>query len=77
MARLVRDYGLGVVASDFRAESLAAELNALDAEAIAGFKAASHRAAGELCAERNSDLILDAAETALARGSRPGSLVAV
>jgi hypothetical protein len=65
MAAVVRRYGCGVVAPDFTPESLAEELNALDAEAIADFKRASHLAAPELCAERNADLILAAVDAAL------------
>ena len=38
MARLVREHGLGIVAADFRPETLAAALNALDTETIAAFK---------------------------------------
>jgi hypothetical protein len=64
MAALVRRYGCGVVAPTFEPESLAAELNALDADAIAGFKRASHLAAAELCAERNAGLLLDVVERA-------------
>lgn len=65
MASLVRDYGCGVVASSFEPESLAAELNALDAAAISRFKHGSHRAAAELCAGRNAALILESVERAV------------
>jgi hypothetical protein len=54
-----------VVASSFRPEALAEELNALDVEAIAAFKRASHFAARVLCSELNADLILDAVQMAL------------
>jgi glycosyltransferase involved in cell wall biosynthesis len=67
MARIVREYGCGIVADDFRPEALAAALNALDDAAIAAFKAASDRAAGVLCAEQNEEVILRAVETALVR----------
>jgi glycosyltransferase involved in cell wall biosynthesis len=66
MARIVREYGVGVVASDFRPETLARELNALDRDAIAGFKRASHVAADELCAERNQEIFLRVVQDALA-----------
>jgi hypothetical protein len=69
MAAVVRRWGCGVVASDFRPETLADELNGLDAEAIAGFKRASHLAARELCAERNVEPLLSAVEAALVRGA--------
>ena len=68
MARIVRQYGLGIVADDFAPESLAAALNELDTSTIAAFKAASHTAADELCAERNAELVLRVVETALAGG---------
>jgi hypothetical protein len=64
MAAVVRQYGCGVVASSFRPEAMADELNALDPAAIIEFKRASHLAARELCAEQNTDLILSAVETA-------------
>lgn len=51
MASLVHRHGLGVVTADFTAESLAATLEALTPEQVAGFKAASHAAAQELSAE--------------------------
>lgn len=67
MAALVRRYGCGVVAESFEPESLAAQLNALDVDAIAGFKRASHAAAAELCAERNAEVLLGAVERASRR----------
>ena len=65
MAGLVRRYGCGVVAPTFEPEALATELNALDADAIAAFKAASHVAAADLCAERNAEIILEVVDRAL------------
>jgi hypothetical protein len=65
MAALVRRYGCGVVAPTFEPESLAAELNALDAAAIATYKYASHLAAADLCAERNEDIVLEVVDAAL------------
>lgn len=67
MARVVREYGCGIVADDFEPETLAAALNALDAPAIAAFKEASDRAAAELCAEKNEEIVLGAVDQALAR----------
>ena len=64
MAALVRHYGCGVVAPTFEPESLAAELNALDAETILGLKRASDAAAAELCAERNSERLVGIVERA-------------
>jgi hypothetical protein len=59
MARLVRKHGLGVVADDFTPQALARRLNALDAAAIDGYKAASHRAADELCWETAGRVLQD------------------
>lgn len=52
MARMVRQYDLGVVADDFSPASLAARLSALTAEEIDAFKANAHAAARELSRER-------------------------
>jgi Glycosyltransferase Family 4 len=65
MAAVVREYGCGVIAPDFTPEAMAKVLNALDTASIETFKWASHRAAPELCAERNADLVLGAVDTAL------------
>ena len=66
MARIVHEYGLGIVAEDFTPETLAQELNNLDPPAIAGFKQAAHAAADELCAERNEGVFLRVVEETLA-----------
>jgi hypothetical protein len=65
MARIVREYGCGIVVDDFEPETLAAALNALDTAAIASFKRASNEAAKELCAEKNEPIIVGAVEEAL------------
>lgn len=51
MAGLVRRHGLGVVTDDFDAASLALALDRLTPQDVAGYKAASHRAARELSAQ--------------------------
>jgi len=66
MAQVVREHGCGIVAADFEPETIARELNALDASSIAGFKRASHVAADVLCAEENARFIVAAVEDALA-----------
>ena len=48
MARLVREYGLGVVSEDFSVESFTAALRTLDADAVQAGKDASHRHARDL-----------------------------
>jgi hypothetical protein len=67
MARLVRQYGCGIVADGFAAEAVAAALNTLDASSIAAFKAASHAAANVLCAEKNTEILLNVVEQAMAQ----------
>ena len=52
MAALVRRHRLGVVSADFTAQALADTLDGLTPDQVAGFKAASHAAAGELSAEQ-------------------------
>jgi Glycosyltransferase Family 4 len=66
MARLVRQYGCGVVATDFTPESLAGAINKLDAAQIAAFKQASHRAAAELSAEHEAESVRAVVEAAVA-----------
>ncbi len=51
MARTVRDRGVGLVTSDFTAESFASAVESLDAASVARFKQASHAAAREMSAE--------------------------
>jgi hypothetical protein len=76
MARLVRQYGCGIVADDFEPATLAAELNRLDAASIAAYKQASNVAARALCAERNEEFVLAAIERALETPSPPSGLPA-
>lgn len=65
MARLVRQYDLGVVADDFEPASLARSLNALDRERINHFKRQSHDAARDLCFETNARVLLDVVAQAM------------
>lgn len=60
MAELVRKYGIGIVVSGWEASDLAAALSSLDAKTLAGFKAASDRAAHELNAESEGAAMLAA-----------------
>lgn len=57
MARLVRQYECGIVSDDFDPQSLARQLNALDAGRIDFHKQRSHLAARELCFEKNSEVL--------------------
>jgi glycosyltransferase involved in cell wall biosynthesis len=67
MARIVDQYGCGLVAPDFTAESLATMLNRLDSNQIAALKQASHSAAADLCAEHDAESVLRLVDAALAR----------
>ncbi|MEP7762951.1 glycosyltransferase family 1 protein [Sanguibacter sp. 25GB23B1] len=67
MARIVTEHGLGVVADGFTVEDTARALATLRPEAVTDFKAASHRAADALSAERLSAPWLDAVENLLGR----------
>ena len=58
MARLVRDHGLGVVASEYSVAAMAKALNALRPEDVVRFKQASHAAARTLSAEVNRERML-------------------
>jgi hypothetical protein len=71
MARIVRETGAGVVAGDFRPESLAAELNRLTADDVTRFKQAAQAAARAHSAEANRALWLDVCRKALAGPVRP------
>jgi hypothetical protein len=51
MARLVREFDLGVVSEDFSLESFTAALRSLDAQAVREGKEASHRHARELSSD--------------------------
>jgi hypothetical protein len=71
MADIVRRHSLGVVADDFRPETLAHALNGLDRDRIAGFKTAAHRIAQEYAAERNQEIIRGLVEDAHRRRRQP------
>lgn len=58
MAALVRKYGCGIVADSFEPAALAAALQGLNAETLRALKAASHRAADELCFEQDGRVIV-------------------
>ena len=57
MARIVSQFGCGVVAESFEPQALAKELNSLNADALDKMKAQSSQAAIVHCAERNADLL--------------------
>jgi len=57
MAKIVNQYGCGVVSGDFSPESLARELSALTSRRIDGLKLRSHEAAKDLCFERSAEIL--------------------
>jgi glycosyltransferase involved in cell wall biosynthesis len=65
MARIVKEYDLGVVADNFTPEALAERLRNLDQNKINHYKLQSHRAARLLSAEENKKLLLRLVEQVL------------
>ena len=68
MARLVHDHDLGRVAAGFDARSVAAAVRTLDAEAVEGFKTASHAAAHELSDVEQSRRWVESVRSIASRG---------
>jgi glycosyltransferase involved in cell wall biosynthesis len=68
MARVVRETGAGIVAPDFRPETLAAALNRLTADDVRRFKQAAHAAARAYSAEANREAFLAICREVLKRG---------
>lgn len=65
MKKFVDKYNLGVVAEDFSPQSLAAKMNELTKEEIAGFKQNSHQLAGQFNAAENCKRIRNIVSNAL------------
>jgi hypothetical protein len=57
MARLVREYDLGVVSADFGKDAFVAALRSLDPAAVQAGKLASHEHARDLSSERDIDVV--------------------
>ncbi|MEF8716485.1 MAG: hypothetical protein V5B35_14170 [Candidatus Accumulibacter necessarius] len=57
MARIISQFGCGLVSQSFEPQALAKELNRLDAGTLDKMKAQSSQAAAVHCAERNADLL--------------------
>jgi hypothetical protein len=57
MARVVREHRLGIVAEDFRPETMARMLSQLDVASVAAFKASAHAAARQLSADAARETI--------------------
>jgi hypothetical protein len=66
MARLVKEHDLGVVAQDFKPQSLANALRVLTPEKVAQFKQNAHRAADVLCWEHERTKLLNEIQRLLA-----------
>jgi hypothetical protein len=62
MKRLVDKHELGVISDDFTAESMARTLSGLSTNKLLRYKQNSHKAASQLCAERNADLLRELIE---------------
>ena len=71
MARIVRNYGVGLVADSFDAADFARSLANVTTEQVAGWKAASHEAAKELCAEREAETLKGVMERAVVQKGGP------
>jgi hypothetical protein len=69
MADLVSSYGFGIVADSFEPASLASRLLRLTAEQLAQLKLAAHRAALDLSAERNGEIMREVLARAMASSS--------
>ncbi|HEX7050666.1 MAG TPA: glycosyltransferase [Longimicrobiales bacterium] len=72
MARVVTEYGVGVVAKDFSPEALAEKISACGPDRIAEYKLRAHAAAPRLCAEANRERVLSLVDRAVSRRSRAG-----
>jgi hypothetical protein len=59
MARIVREYDLGVISEDFSPKTFALSLSSLDREKINHYKLRSHRIARMMSAEKNKEILLD------------------
>jgi len=67
MARLIKEYDLGVTIAAVEPNAIAAAVNSLDPSRIDRFKRNALRAAGELCWERESERLVAAYRAALAQ----------
>lgn len=72
MVPFVRDNGLGVVADDFEPRTLAAALNVLTTEDVAGFKRNAEVAAGKYNADASMQVMKEVVRMAAAEGGGRG-----
>ncbi|HEX7117797.1 MAG TPA: glycosyltransferase [Longimicrobiales bacterium] len=73
MARIVEEYGVGVVAEDFTPESFAAAIRSCTVERIGAFKRRAHEAARVLSADANRETILALVDRVLNGAGASGS----
>lgn len=73
MARVVREWDCGIVADDYTPEALAAAIAGTTRERLEELKRNADRAARELCAERNREVVLDVVRRALGSAAVPAS----
>jgi glycosyltransferase involved in cell wall biosynthesis len=71
MTRILRDWDCGIVASDYTPDALAAAIAETTRARLAELKRNSDRAAHELCAERNREVVLDVVRRALDSSAPP------
>ncbi|MBL7870509.1 MAG: hypothetical protein JNM78_02770 [Cyclobacteriaceae bacterium] len=65
MAKLVKQYNLGIVSDDFTAPSLAKKINSLSDKEISSYKENANQAADVLSAEKNKKILNDLVENLL------------
>ncbi len=65
MARIVKEYDLGIVADDFKPKTLTRQLSGLTHEQINYYKQQSHKVAGLMSAEQNKTILLNLVEQIL------------
>ncbi len=65
MTNLVKTYDAGVVSDDFNPKNIALYLNSLTTEKVEYYKNQSHKAAKELSAEKNKEILLGLVERLL------------
>ncbi len=71
MTNLVKTYDTGVVSDDFNPKHLASHLNFLTTEKVEYYKRQSHKAAKELSAEKNKEILLTLVERLLTHENDP------
>lgn len=71
MERIVREWDCGIVADEFTPEALAEAIAGTSTERLAELKRNADRAARQLCAERNREVVLDVVRRALEPASAP------